>query len=711
MKRSFLLGMLAFLVAFAGIVDTSGQQRTKEQLESIVLKVNKKNKIYDGYSDKIKSTELIDKAILTSGKEAFYVYRTVSDGQNSFAIVSGDERMPEILAYSTDSKFDVNNIPPAVRYWLECYAEEFNELEKADESEHTKHKIAFSGEGVMPLLNKTQWGQSDPYNSLCPSFRGERTVTGCVATAMSQVMRYYSFPEKGRGSVRYTSTTNRLNVTHDFSKDCFDWANMLDSYSLGYTNEAANAVAELMASCGASVKMDYCTSSQGGSGAYQSDLLNGYIENFGYDDDASFAVRNYCTTEDWHMLLINELNAGRPVNYGGVSMRDGGHSFIIDGYRKGEGDYPDYHVNWGWNGSCDGYYQIANLHPKADEIYATDNPFSESQQMTLGIMPEDGVSADSSLLMSSAVKCSLVKVKRGGNLMCNVASLYNCSYKGFTGTVSVALKSESGNLVILGKGIDRTLKYLEGTGNISIPCTVPDGIDAGKYIVCIVYKSSLSDNWKRVLSPSYPTLEVTDKDTEDTDPQEKWSEIGCSEFELLKGDDQGAVAANVYELVNLDVTSFIGTLSFTIADATGSPIFSFGASGNLPELGYREFMSEPVYVSGVIDKTLPDGHYRLYISAKNAGQTDESFVVLNDLTMMGVLTKELYYPVEVRNSVAYINGNEYVICPTAVSEVKEADAGKEEWYSVDGTEVRRQNARHGVYIRRYNGKTKKVLLP
>ena len=79
-------------------------------------------------------------------------------------------------------------------------------------------------------------------------------------------------------------------------------------------------------------------------------------------------IRNYCSTEDWHNLLVNELNSGRPVNYGGASMRDGGHSFVIDGYRMGENQYPDYHVNWGWGGVCDGYYQIANLQPQEDGI-------------------------------------------------------------------------------------------------------------------------------------------------------------------------------------------------------------------------------------------------------------------------------------------------------------------------------------------------------
>ena len=153
-------------------------------------------------------------------------------------------------------------------------------------------------------------------------------------------------------------------------------------------------------------------------------------------------------------------------------MRDGGHSFVIDGYRMGENQYPDYHVNWGWGGVCDGYYQIANLHPQEDGIYATNNPFSESQQMTIGIMPEDGISANSNMLLSSKINCSLSKVKRGGELHCKVSSLYNCSYKDFSGTISVALKSESGELFVISTGQKRELEYLEGTGSISFICPV-----------------------------------------------------------------------------------------------------------------------------------------------------------------------------------------------------------------------------------------------
>lgn len=711
MNKSLFFVAVTFLFLFASVIKTVAQQRGLEQIESIVLKHKQKYKVFTDYSSKVRSTELVDKSTLASGHEAFYIYRTAECGQNSFVIVSGDERMPEILAYSSENTFDLDNVPPAVRYWLDCYIEEFNQLDNYNTDIPTKRSMIFSNESVSPLLNQIQWGQSKPYNNLCPSYRGERTLTGCVATAMAQVMKFYTFPDKGRGHRKYNTSTNRLNVTHDFSKDVFDWQNMLDSYVSDYTEQQANAIAVLMAGCGASVEMDYGTASQGGSGAYQSDLLSGYIENFGYDDDASLVIRNYCSIDDWHRLLLNELDAGRPVNYGGASMRDGGHSFIIDGYRMGENQYPYYHVNWGWDGACDGYYQIANLHPQEDGISATNNPFSESQQMTIGIKPEDGISANSILLLSSKINCDLSKVKRGGELLCKVSSLYNCSYKDFNGTISVALKKESGDLVIIAEGLRRSLKYLEGTGRVSFACSVPENVEEGKYSVFLVYKPVLSDKWHKVLSASYAAVDVTENENEKMGEEDMWAEIGCSEFELLNGDEQNIIAANVYEIINLDTTPFKGTLSFAIADENGSQMFSFGTSGDEIEIGYKDYLTEPVHISGTIERELADGHYRLYISANNGGQVSESYVVQNDLSLSDAPTKELYYRVEVRNGIAYVGGKKYIICPTGINCVGKDEQYGMSWFSLNGQRIKDIGKHRGIYILQNSRHLKKVFVP
>ncbi len=610
--------LLLVLFTLNSLLPAYAQQRSRESIDNIVSEHCRVHGGVESLYSKIKSSAIVRDDYLLEGKEAFFVYTSTSSDKGSFMIVSGDEKLPSVLAYSDSNKFDVNNIPPAVRYWLQTYVEQLKDTTTTANSEVHSQKIEYKKDGVSPILKNTQWGQSKPYNNLCPYYRGGRTLTGCVATAMAQVMRHYSYPAKAQGYADYTSTTNNLHITHDFSKDVFDWDNMADTYSGTYDENQANAVAVLMASCGASVNMDYGTSSQGGSGAYQSDLLKGYVNNYGYDGDAALAIRNYCPTDVWHKLLVEELNNGRPVNYAGANMRDGGHSFVIDGYRVGDNVYPDYHVNWGWNGSCDGYYQIANLHPKEGNSNATIAPFSESQQMTIGVKPEDGMADNTRLLLSSRLSCNLSTAKAGSSLVLGVSSLYNCSFRKFAGIISAALKVEDGTLYLSDGGSKRQLDYLEGTGNLNITCTVPSSIPTGKYQSCLVYKLSDSEDWNEVYSSSAPFVEITEN-TEDAAATEEWVEMGCSEVELLEGDERNVIVANVYEAVNLQTVYFEGTMFFTITDESGSPLFSFGESSYIPELAYMDCLYSPVKITGIMDKEIPDGQYRLYQSVLKIG--------------------------------------------------------------------------------------------
>ena len=708
MDRYVSLLTLLLILLFGDNGKISAQQRSVEQVKAIALNGNQKARRNALRHSCLKSTEMLDNIGIDSCKEAFYLYRFEGQGQKSFVIVSGDERMPAVLAYSDENQFDVDNMPPAVRYWLECYVQEYKALNPNVAHGSSKPNISLLENGVSPILKEIQWGQSEPYNNLCPSYRGEKTYTGCVATAMAQIMRYYSYPVQGKGQKTYRTETNRIAINHDFSNDIFDWHNMLDSYNGEYTDLQANSVSVLMASCGASVNMDYGISSQGGSGAYQSSLLNGYIENFGYDNDAALVIRDYCSTEDWHNLLISELNAGRPVNYSGFSMRDGGHSFVIDGYRKGDNSYPDYHLNWGWDGSCDGYYQIANLHPQEDGIPATQNPFSQSQQMTVGVMPEDGVDNSTQMLISSKLNCNLSKARIGQTISFNVSSLYNSSYKKFLGTISVALMSEDGELRSIGTGNVFQLSYLDGTGSINFSCPIPNELNVGKYIACLVYKLFDETKWKKVYSSSYPSIEITVDGTEDSDI-EPWSEIGCSEMELLQDSEKSIITARLYELVNLQPEAFMGSLCFTFADENGVPLFSFGSNSEIPELGYFDYLTEPILLSGNIEKYIPDGRYRLYVSAKREKNMQESYVVHHELASWGNDTAEMYLQVKVKDGVAYIDNKEYEILPTNIRNVQLLQDVNPSYYSLDGRKVNSlESSPKGIYIMQQNGKTKKV---
>lgn len=674
------------------------QQRSGAEIEDIVLNCKSTLNLPQQLFLKGKSSTLLGDAGAAADNESFYVYSSDTKGKGSFVIVSGDKRMPSVLGYSDTNSFDPDNMPPALIHWLTAYTRQYLGVSTVRNASASSKAIDYRPEGVQPLLGDNRWGQSYPYNDKCPSVRGEKTLVGCVATAMAQVMKYYSYPERAQGYASYITSTNRLNVSHDFSADIFEWGKMLQDYSAACSDDEKDAVATLMYSCGASVKMDYGLTSQGGSGAYQSDLLNGYIENYGYDRDAALVVRNYCTADDWHSLLVGELNAGRPVNYSGSSMLDGGHSFVLDGYRIGSNTYPDYHVNWGWNGSCDGYYQIASLRPREGDDYAVCDGFNESQQMTIGVQPEDGHDQGRYVLVSSKLNSSLSKVKCGGTLSFNVSSLYNCSYNRFAGAVSVCLIDENDDVIPLASGSKHELEYLEGTGYLSYTCMLPAEVSVGKYKACIAYKAVDTDGWSPVYSSSYPAIEVTA--SEDTGPVgEQWAEVGCSEMEIVQPEDRSVIAANVYELINLQQEAFAGTIQLMMADDNGFPLFGFGEPLVIPELGYNDYLTEAVRISGSIDRVLPDGYYRLYIAARKHDGDIDSYVVFNDLGNTGAATRELFYKVVVKNGVINIDDKQFCFSPTAVTNVASHAVDSRDLYNVSGQKVSLNDIRgNEIYI-------------
>ena len=227
------------------------------------------------------------------------------------------------------------------------------------------------------------WDQSAPYNDLCPEYNGTRSVTGCVATAMAQVMRYHKYPAKGKGSNSYTSQTLALAASFDFASTTFDWDNMLPQYVSGsYTDDQAKAVATLMYACGVSVDMDYTPDD---SGAMPYAAAEALINNFEYSSNIRFLQRDYYQYAEWMDLIKTEISNSRPIMYDGQST-EGGHEFVFDGYDEND----MVHVNWGWSGVNDGYFAISALAPSSLGIGGGTNlggGFSSDQGMIIGIQP------------------------------------------------------------------------------------------------------------------------------------------------------------------------------------------------------------------------------------------------------------------------------------------------------------------------------------
>ncbi len=290
-----------------------------------------------------------------------------------FAIVSADDLVPEILGVSQSPYTGEDNENFA--WWLQAmrqtvqYATSNNIHLAPIAPDPNKYPTE-----VEPMLT-TLWDQSTPYNNFCPTYSGNvKCLTGCVATALAQVLNYHKIPEHGVGkhSINYKGQT----YTADFENTYYDWDNMLDRYRAGnYNEEEAAAVATLMFNCGVAADMEYGGPYEG-SGAYSDQAARGLHNYFGLTE-ATFYDRSYYSDKDWMDIVFTELSENGPLYYGGADMSQGGHAFVLHGYRSDGMVY----VNWGWSGDDDGYYDISILNPPGYQ-------FKHYQDMIGGITSE-----------------------------------------------------------------------------------------------------------------------------------------------------------------------------------------------------------------------------------------------------------------------------------------------------------------------------------
>lgn len=701
----------ATVLFFCGLLSLSvyGQQRDEEKIKNIAIEFGKMNNhtFVSNYLIKTSSTMLFPDKNLHQGEEAFYICKPID--RKGFVIVSGDERMPKILGYSYTNDFDTENTPPNVKYWLSGYVDTYMALDKSSADTNLQElSDDIKPEGVDPLLGDVQWGQGEPYNNQCPEYQKNRCVTGCVATAMAQVMKYYSYPKTAKGSKNYVTRSHSIHVIKDLSDIEFKWDLMLPKYSDNYSVENADAIATLMYCCGASVEMDY---SPDGSGAYQSDLLGGYIQNFSYDSDAAVLFRNYCSESDWHHLLINELNKRRPVNYGGSNRSDGGHSFVLDGYKVSvDNIYPDYHINWGWEGRCDGYYQLSSLHPKENGENYTQAGFIEGQQMTIGIIPEDNQDDGNYYICTSNIRTSSTTVKPGGKIRIYTSGLYNMSYKKFDGKVTVGLFNQDEEMVAtIGSQSLQNLYLLEGVENLSLDILIPDDFAEGTYTVRFLVQSEKNKTWINIYSASYANLTISAEEQivhEEGEP----ALLGCSDVEFVKVEDQSDICVRLYEITSLREKAFVGDLFMVLADKFGKPLATISDVVHPEELGYLDVMKEPLSLHGHISDKWGDGEYKLYFGVKHIEEENFSYIKSYDWTVLGKAPSELYFDVKKADGKVKVNGHTYDCETTAISILqKQKDTERGIIYNISGQLTNRLC--NGINIvRMSDGTYKKVFI-
>ncbi len=449
---------------------------------------------------------------------AMYVFNIANS--NGFVIVAGDDAVQPVLAYSAESRFYTANMPSHIAWWINGYREQISNVMTAQKAASpeiaAQWNLLLAGSdigstanratGVAPLIN-TLWDQMPYYNALCPvpGGDGSSTPSGCVATAMAQVMYYWQWPVTGTGSHTYMEN-DFGSLSADFGGTTYDWANMPLELIPISTSEQVTAVATLMYHCGVAVEMDYDLADNGGSGAmsisYGGPLPcaeNALVDYFGYDASQQGLDRgDYPDDEEWISILKNSLDQSFPILYGG-SGTEGGHEWVIDGYD----DDDFFHCNWGWGGLSNGYFTVNAMDPDVLGTGGGDGGFNEMQDAIVGIHPvgnitppDDTTPGDGDIVVNAALSVSAASIYWNQSFTISSA-LFNATNGNFNGDYTAAVYRASDNSFV---------SYIQTFSNqIILSQTIPEvsfttsGIAAmtpGQYYARILYrKQGGSTQW------------------------------------------------------------------------------------------------------------------------------------------------------------------------------------------------------------------------
>lgn len=508
-----LLFFIIFLIGFSDFL--SARQRTLAEMQNVAANVLQSN----AKERQTRATPINSGLSVIESNSQITVFGSKNLG---FAIVSNDDQFDPVLGYSDN--YD-GTIAPSCRWFLEALSKSLQYMSEKGTPVVVVKKAADYKPAVSEMLS-SRWNQEEPFNNLCPKYYDAsgttvagRYVTGCVATAMAQIMYYNKYPDVGVGSKYYRFTPENgtsMGISSIFRNHTYDWANMLDVYKSGaYTSTQSDAVAQIMYDCGVSVSMQY---SKDGSGAYSSDACLALRKYFNYDKNIKMFCRDYYPVDEWMNLIYKEINDGCPILYSGQSST-GGHSFVFDGYNENG----LVHVNWGWGGLSNGYFNIASL-----------NGFSSSQDLVQVRKPM-GLPYYSIWGLSSNLNCqkkTATTFSVGSN-----GKIFNLDVEAFSGNLGIIIQSTS----------DATKQYVAYTQPENINAYGVDGkiydaalstqtIDIsslgladGEYRIYLGTKSSSETEWRAIRSKedvkNSSIMTITNGNLTLTDETSVWTDI------------------------------------------------------------------------------------------------------------------------------------------------------------------------------------------
>lgn len=472
-----LLGLLVCMLTFAGHVnEQEARQRALEFLHQGPVSESR------GYA---KTGNYLQTAQIE--QTMFYVFNV--GNQDGFVIISADDQTQPVLGYSKQGSFDIQTITPEMKWWLDSYETQLKAIRegKAKPAEPTAIHAA-----IEPMVTSL-WDQGAPYNSLL-STSSSIYVTGCVATAMAQIMYYHKWPEQVTEPIPSPDP-----VMLDLEPTTFNWSLMRNRYNSTDTDDGALEVAKLMKYCGFAAKMDYGV---GSSGAQSYDAVEGMRRYLGYDSTLDEVIRADYTTAEWDALIYNELAHQRPVLYGGYSF-GGGHAFVCDGY-DGNGMY---HINWGWNGTSNAYFLLSLLNPKEQGLggFPGEDGYSVWQSAIIGIQKAtkayDGIRLELDQINSSSIQASRTSATQDFVVTANISlSTAEESLVGTTYETAFGLYQGDNLLQITELGSASIQKKPKSTTSLPISfnnkqAIIPHSLADGTYQLRVLQRRSGTTDW------------------------------------------------------------------------------------------------------------------------------------------------------------------------------------------------------------------------
>lgn len=424
---------LTLFIASLLAMPSFANDRSEQEMQTIALQALCSSNLQAGGAKKAAANIAVEKY---QSLEMVNVYGIKGKG---VVFISKDDDIEPVLGIS-DEDFDVNNIPCGMKWWLNT-ANKSLERMKAKGITYSANPMAASGRPTYFI--KTYWNQDKPFNNLCPQINGSAAPTGCIATAMAQIMKYYQYPATSKGTGIYSVTTykdknDKEGTTKWYKRELghtYQWTAMLSSYGI-VSKDENDAVATLMADAGAASQMNYQAN---GSGTIEWYAAKGFAENFRYDSLAiSCLQRDFYTDAEWMEMVRKEMEAKQPVLYCGSDEIEGGHAFLLDGIQE-DGKV---HVNWGWGKSGDGWFDIDVLRPNITGF--TGEGFNIGQSMVLGFKKQETPNADEENI-SQWVTDGYSFYISNNELHIKLTNAYNYSHRVFDGKLDIVLQGMGDN--------------------------------------------------------------------------------------------------------------------------------------------------------------------------------------------------------------------------------------------------------------------------